>query len=47
MQVPELGRLGGEFGTLPLPSVYWNHRVSVKSADDLWGSMSYRQNIPE
>src|SRR6266446_4185920 len=41
---PETGRFGGTRYT-PSPSVYWNHRVSVKMRFDLWGSITYRQNL--
>src|SRR5665811_2097609 len=35
-----------EGGPLPL-SVYWNHGVRGKSSKNLWGSISYGQNLAE
>lgn len=30
---------------VPYPPVYWNHRVSVKTRFNLWGSTTYGQNL--
>ena len=43
MQVPVLGKRPG--GYPPPPPVYWNHRVSAKSAENLWRSTGYGQNL--
>jgi hypothetical protein len=29
----------------PPPGIYWNHRVSVKSVSNLWGTITCRQNL--
>gem|GEM_PF-5063316 len=35
-----LGKRGSRAGVPPLPPVYWNHGVSVKTMKNLWGSVS-------
>ena len=37
--------MDGSWRGYPLPSDLWNHRVRGKSPKDLWGSISYRQNL--
>src|SRR5271169_669106 len=32
-------------GVPPSPMVYWNHRVSVKSPNNPWGTVTCRQNL--
>ena len=42
--IPVLGMAAFEWVPLPLPNL-WNHRVSGKSANNSWGSISCGQNL--